>query len=105
MMADDMAALLTEMKMDSAYVIGWSDGGINGLLLAIRHPEKVRKLAITGANLWPDTTAIFPEVIDMVQPQYRYLKNMTSRNTESKTGWKLVRLLLEERHISVSQLQ
>src|ERR1051326_708144 len=41
MMADDYAALLDVMKIDSAYVIGWSDGGINGLLLAVRHPEKV----------------------------------------------------------------
>src|SRR6185436_18078646 len=40
MMADDYAALLDAMKIDSAYIVGWSDGGINGLLMAIRHPEK-----------------------------------------------------------------
>jgi hypothetical protein len=28
MMADDYAALLDTLKIDSAYVIGWSDGGI-----------------------------------------------------------------------------
>src|SRR6476661_11142447 len=37
-MADDAAALLKTLKVDSAYVLGWSDGGIIGLLLAIRHP-------------------------------------------------------------------
>ena len=50
MMADDEAALLDELHIDSAYVLGWSDGGINALLLAMRHPEKVIKLASTGAN-------------------------------------------------------
>ena len=45
MMADDLDALLDVLKLDSCYVIGWSDGGINGLLLAMRHPEKVKKLA------------------------------------------------------------
>jgi alpha/beta hydrolase fold len=40
MMADDLDALLDSLHIDSAYVIGWSDGGINGLLLAIRHPER-----------------------------------------------------------------
>src|SRR3984885_8336168 len=35
MMADDYSALLDQMHVDSAYVIGWSDGGIDGLLLAI----------------------------------------------------------------------
>ena len=33
MMADDFAALLDKMHIDSAYVIGWSDGGINALVL------------------------------------------------------------------------
>src|SRR6185312_4753100 len=42
MMADDFNALLDSLHIDAAYVIGWSDGGINGLLLAIRHPEKVK---------------------------------------------------------------
>src|ERR1700759_4204625 len=35
MMADDFAALLDAMHIPSAYVIGWSDGGINALLLAM----------------------------------------------------------------------
>src|SRR4051812_42529525 len=38
MMADDFNALLDFLHVDSSYVIGWSDGGINGLLLAMRHP-------------------------------------------------------------------
>src|SRR5688500_7595465 len=46
MMADDLNALLDHLKIDSCHVIGWSDGGINGLLLALRHPKKVKKLAI-----------------------------------------------------------
>jgi pimeloyl-ACP methyl ester carboxylesterase len=104
MMADDYAALLSAMKIDSALVIGWSDGGINGLLLAIRHPEKVKKLAVTGANLWPDTTAVFQEVIDIVQPAYNRLKDKATKSDGEKVGWKLVRLLLDEPHIPLSAL-
>jgi pimeloyl-ACP methyl ester carboxylesterase len=66
MMADDYAALLDSLHVDSAYVIGWSDGGINALLLAIRHPEKVKMLASSGANLWPDSTAIDPKIWDLL---------------------------------------
>src|ERR1700754_2629543 len=47
MMADDFSALLDKMNIKSAYVIGWSDGGINALLMAMRHPDKVIKLAST----------------------------------------------------------
>ncbi|GAA4732840.1 alpha/beta fold hydrolase [Flavisolibacter ginsenosidimutans] len=104
MMADDYAALLDAMKIDSAFVIGWSDGGINGLLLSIRHPQKVKKLAVTGANLWPDTTAVFQDVEDLVMPEYLSLKNNQNKNAQQKNNWKLMRLLIEEPHISLESL-
>ncbi len=104
MMADDYAVLLSQLKIDSAYVIGWSDGGINALLLAIRHPGKVKKLAATGANLQPDSSAVYEEVIDMVTPIYTQLKNANPKTDQQKRNWKLVRLLAEEPHIPLSDL-
>ena len=104
MMADDYAALLTELKVDSANVIGWSDGGINGLLLAIRHPEKVKKLAVTGANLQPDTTAVPQEIWDLVGPEYAKAKAKTNRTDKEKNEWKLLRLLEEQPHIPTTEL-
>jgi pimeloyl-ACP methyl ester carboxylesterase len=105
MMADDYAALLDAMKIDSADVIGWSDGGINGLLLSIRHPEKVKKLAVTGANLVPDTTAVPKLILNMVMPTYTLLKIKKNRNEEEKAAFKLFRLLVEQPHIPISDLQ
>lgn len=51
MMTDDLAALLDHLKCPPVLVLGWSDGGIEGLLLGIRHPEKVKKIASMAANL------------------------------------------------------
>jgi pimeloyl-ACP methyl ester carboxylesterase len=39
-MAEDWVALLDYLKIDSANVVGWSDGGILGLLIAIHHPKR-----------------------------------------------------------------
>lgn len=105
MMADDYAALLDAMKIDSAYVVGWSDGGINGLLLAIHHPEKVKKLAITGANLRPDTTAVPRELWDMITPIYIELKNKPDKNEMENAGYKLLHLLVEMEPIPLTDLQ
>jgi pimeloyl-ACP methyl ester carboxylesterase len=104
MMADDYAALLDAMKIDSAYVIGWSDGGINGLLLSIRHPEKVKKLAVTGANLVPDTTAVPQAIWNMVMPTFTMLKNKKTRTDEENGAFKLYRLLVEQPHIPLTDL-
>ncbi len=105
MMADDLAALLDQLHVDSSYVIGWSDGGINGVLLAIRHPEKVKKLAVTGTNLWADSTAVFQEVWDMVRPQYAAMKKMTNLTAQQKNNFKLLRLLCDQPNIPLSDLQ
>ena len=43
LMAKDYKALLDYLKIDSAYILGQSDGGIIGLIIAIKHPEKVKK--------------------------------------------------------------
>jgi alpha-beta hydrolase superfamily lysophospholipase len=43
MIVDDFNALLDSLHLDSCYIIGWSDGGIDALLMAIRHPGKSQK--------------------------------------------------------------
>jgi pimeloyl-ACP methyl ester carboxylesterase len=49
-MAEDTVELMRQLGTESAVVVGYSDGGIIGLDMAIHHPERVSKLAVTGAN-------------------------------------------------------
>ncbi len=103
MMADDLAALLDLLKIDSAYVIGWSDGGINGLLLAMRHPSKVKKLAVTGANLSPGKNAVDAFVANWAGKIYDSISKLPS-TPEIKFQRKLFRLLATEPNIKPSEL-
>jgi len=89
MMADDFNALLEAMHIKKTYVIGWSDGGINALLLAMRHPDKVIKLVSTGANLWPDSTALIPSLWKDMQKQYNEQKNKKWATAKEKNDWKI----------------
>jgi pimeloyl-ACP methyl ester carboxylesterase len=50
LMASDMSALITQLKLGAVNVMGWSDGGNIGLELALAHPEQVKKLVTFGAN-------------------------------------------------------
>lgn len=50
LMADDVIALLDKLGIDKASIVGWSDGGIIGLDIAIRYPERLDKLFAFGAN-------------------------------------------------------
>jgi pimeloyl-ACP methyl ester carboxylesterase len=50
LMTDDVVALMDKLGIQKASIIGWSDGGIIGLDMAIRHPERLDKLFAFGAN-------------------------------------------------------
>ncbi|MFN8357641.1 MAG: alpha/beta hydrolase [Spirosomataceae bacterium] len=103
-MTDDFDALLTHLKIDSAYVIGWSDGGINGLLLAIRHPDKVKKLAVTGANLTPDPGVFHPDALKSIQDGIATLK-AGKQDAEAKNTIKLLHMMEIEPNILLSDLK
>jgi len=105
MMADDFSALLDTMHINKTYVIGWSDGGINALLLAMRHPEKVIKLASTGANLWPDSTALIPSLWKDMVKEYNEKKNQPRTTTEEKNKWKIFMLDYVQPNIPLSALK
>jgi len=49
-MAEDTVELMRQLEIESANVVGYSDGGIIGLDIAIHHPERVTTLVLTGAN-------------------------------------------------------
>ena len=59
-MADDIAALLTYLKIPQADVMGYSLGGGVALQTAVRHPEMVRKLVLVSAVL--RSNAYYPEL-------------------------------------------
>src|SRR3981189_3467955 len=50
LMADDIVALMDSLKIGRADIVGWSDGGILGIDLAMRHKDKVGKVFAFAAN-------------------------------------------------------
>jgi pimeloyl-ACP methyl ester carboxylesterase len=54
LMASDYLALLDYLKVDKVALVGWSDGGIIGLDIAMKHPERLTKLFAHAANVTVD---------------------------------------------------
>jgi len=48
MMAADTAAFLDAAGTGAAHLVGWSDGAVVGMLVALRRPKLVRKLVVIG---------------------------------------------------------
>ncbi|MGG9962817.1 alpha/beta fold hydrolase [Ferruginibacter sp. SUN106] len=104
---DDWSALLDQLHIDSAYIIGWSDGGIESLLMAIRHPNKVRMMALMGANLQPDSSAVYEWAIKMVDQSNHYLDSVIAKKDTTYNFAKYKKLndlLGKQPHISLAQV-
>ena len=65
-MATDWASLIAELTTEPARVIGWSDGGNIALELARAHSKLIDRVAVMGANLAPDDSAVYPWAVNWV---------------------------------------
>ena len=63
-MASDTIDFLASVVGGPAHLVGWSDGGIVALLVAIERPEFVRKIVVTGANFKPPPEIGMAEGLD-----------------------------------------
>lgn len=88
LMADDYKLFLDHLKIDSANIIGQSDGAIIGLIIAMKYPNKVKKLIATSPNLRPDNSAIHQWDIDGVS---RDLINVEKQISEGNSSPEIIR--------------
>lgn len=65
-MAEDVNSLIEHLNLESYTIWGHSDGGILGLILGYKHPERIKAMLISGANLRPDTTALQNRILEFV---------------------------------------
>jgi pimeloyl-ACP methyl ester carboxylesterase len=106
-MADDLATLLTTIKADKVDIIGQSDGAIVALLLAIRHPSKVKNIVANSPNLRPDQSALAAWAFPLMQQDLDRARAMMAKGDRSKNWLRIRRwneLMLNEPHISAQEL-
>lgn len=91
-MAEDTVELMKQLGIASAVIVGYSDGGIIGLDLAIHHPERVTRLAVTGANARVEGyTADNQEWIDTLDPASEPVSENYSRlSPDGAEHWPVV---------------
>jgi pimeloyl-ACP methyl ester carboxylesterase len=79
LMASDVVALMDYLKIGKAALIGWSDGAIVGLDIAMQHPERLSKLFAFAANSDPSAVKdvehdpVFSAFISRARSEYEKL--------------------------------
>jgi pimeloyl-ACP methyl ester carboxylesterase len=104
-MTDDLSALLLHLKSGPVNVLGWSDGGIEALLLGVRHPEQVKKIVSMAANLNPGPDAISPEVVALAHSMLDAVPPVERETPQGRREVKVTQMLLDEPHIEPAALE
>jgi pimeloyl-ACP methyl ester carboxylesterase len=80
LMAQDVLGLLDRLEISKVYIVGWSDGGIIGLDLAMTHPDRLAGLFAFGANAdvsglkeGAGTTPVFGAYLARTAQEYQVL--------------------------------
>ncbi len=101
--AEDMNALLDHLNLDSVNIVGWSDGGNTGLIMAMRYPVKVKKLVTMGANVFIDKTVVSRGTFNEVRKLKKEFEEDSS--AFAKNRLRLLNLLVTEPNHSFEDLK
>lgn len=90
-MAEDVYCFINELNLSDVSIVGFSDGAIIALMLALKHPETLRKMALLGVNLKPS---------DFTEESLKFVKD-----TYEQTKDPLFKLMLEQPDIELNELK
>jgi pimeloyl-ACP methyl ester carboxylesterase len=103
LMAEDVNSFLDQLHIKNLNVLGWSDGGNTGIILAMKHPDKVKRLATMGANLLNDKTSVDEKINKEIKKlREQALKDSTAA---SELQVRMSDLLLNEPKIDPKDLK
>jgi pimeloyl-ACP methyl ester carboxylesterase len=108
-MAADVLALMDYLKIPKAAVVGWSDGAILGLDIAIHYPERLTKLFAFAANSDPSgvkdvsQSRTFNAYIARTQKEYEKLSSTPDQYASFLE--QISKMWATQPHFTVEQLQ
>ncbi|MEJ2882288.1 alpha/beta fold hydrolase [Pedobacter sp. GR22-6] len=101
--AEDLSAVMDALSIRKASLLGWSDGGNTAMVFALNHPERVDKMVLMGANLFPGPGAIEQDIARLFENRRDSL--MKHQDPTSQNQLRLTELVLKEPHIDAKDLK
>ncbi len=100
--AEDLHDFMDEKGIGKAILLGFSDGGNIALTFALKYPERVDKMIVDGANLFP--SGVKPLYQWPIEIGYRIAKRFSKKSEKAKQNAEMLGLMVNEPHIEPSEL-
>lgn len=93
-MASDYIAILNHLNIDKANILGQSDGGIIGLIMAMEYPTRINKLISAVPNTIASNDVIADWEVELSKNYRRLIDSMLLVNDQSR-NWKREKIHME----------
>ena len=100
--AEDLHDFMDEKAIGKAILLGFSDGGNIALTFALKYPERVDKMIVDGANLFP--SGVKPIYQWPIEVGYRIAKMFAKKSEEAQKNAEMLGLMVNEPHINPTEL-
>ena len=100
--AEDLKDFMDEKDISKAIILGFSDGGNIAMEFAMKHLERVDKLIVDGANLFP--SGVKPLYQWPIEIGYRIAKLFSKKSEKALRNTEMLGLMVNEPHIDPSEL-
>lgn len=100
--AEDLRGFLDQHEIPKAHILGFSDGGNIALTFALHYPERVDRLILNGANLFP--AGVKPTVQLPIVLGYHTASLFAKRSPKAKENAALLGLMVKEPNIRPEEL-
>ena len=101
--ADDLLDFLDGHGIAKAHLLGFSDGGNIALTFALRHPKRVEKLVLNGANI--DPSGVRRSVQAPIEIGYAMARRFAARSEKARANAEMLGLMVNEPHIAPEELK
>ena len=100
--ADDLLGFMDERRIANANLLGFSDGANIAMVFAIRHPDRVDRLILNGANL--NAGGVKRSVQIPIELGYRIARYFSGRSESAGRNAEMLGLMVNEPNVSSAEL-
>ena len=100
--AEDLHDFMDEKGIEKAILLGFSDGGNIALTFALKYPERVEKLILNGANLFP--SGVKSRYQWPIEIGYRIAKRFARKSEKAMKNAEMLGLMVNEPNIASAEL-
>ena len=100
--AEDLLGFMDEHQIEKAHLLGFSDGANIAMVFAVRHPGRVDRLILNGANL--NSSGVKRRIQIPIELGYRIAKCFSGKSDEARRNAEMLGLMVNEPNVAPAEL-